>query len=228
MTTRAVGLLGLRLRGLGRLHLGGQRLGAREQRLLLVSLRLRDLLAECLLLGTEPLELGDRVASPPVGRDRVVDDVRGQPATLLGGADAVRVVSEHTRIDHPIMLTTASTGILGAQHRPVRDSLDTRRQMTFGAATRQRLLVGAGLSATGLRSPHLPGGPGGSVPARPRTAALGRADRRVDRRASRGRARGRVGSRWPPVRSTPRRTSRSRRSCSSGAASADRRRGSWS
>ena len=43
-------LLGRALRGLGRLDLGGQGLGLREQRLLLVALGLRDQLAELLLL----------------------------------------------------------------------------------------------------------------------------------------------------------------------------------
>ena len=49
-------LLGGGLGGLGRLDLGGQRLGLGEQRLLLLALRLRDQLAELLLLAALGLE----------------------------------------------------------------------------------------------------------------------------------------------------------------------------
>ena len=62
----AVGLLGLPLGGLGLLHVGRERLGPLEQRLLLLALRLGDLLAELLLLRAEPLVLRDR--GPPLAR----------------------------------------------------------------------------------------------------------------------------------------------------------------
>ena len=103
----AVGLLGLRLRGLGLLHVGRQRLGAREQRLLLLALRLRDLLAEGLLLGPQPLELDDRGPAPLVRGQRVVDHGGGQPALGLGGTHEVRVVTEQAGIDHPVRLSAA-------------------------------------------------------------------------------------------------------------------------
>ena len=72
----AVGGVGLALRGLGLLHLGGEDLGAVEQRLLLLAGGLRDLPAERLLLTAQPLELDDRGAAPLVGRERLVDHVR--------------------------------------------------------------------------------------------------------------------------------------------------------
>ena len=67
---RLPGLLGGGLGGLGRLDLGGERLGAGQQLLLLLALRLRDLLAELLLLGPLGLEVGDRPAPRRVGRER--------------------------------------------------------------------------------------------------------------------------------------------------------------
>ena len=107
------GLLGLALRGLGRLDLGGERLGAGEQLLLLLALGLRDLLAQLLLLGALGLEVRDRRAAGRVGGQRPVDDLVGQPALGLGGADAVGVVTEDARVDH------AGKAIRGA-HRDAR------------------------------------------------------------------------------------------------------------
>ena len=60
-------LLGRGLGGLGLLDLGGQRLGLGEQRLLLLALRLRDQLAELLLLGRA---WPRTPRSPPGGRCR--------------------------------------------------------------------------------------------------------------------------------------------------------------
>ena len=94
------GLVRVRLRGLERLDLGGQRLGADQQLLLLLALRLRDLLAERLLLAALGLELDDRRPPRRVGRERHVDDVRGQPALALGRTDTVGVVTEDARVDH--------------------------------------------------------------------------------------------------------------------------------
>ena len=91
--------LGGGLRGLGGLDLGGQRLGAREQFGLLVALRLRDQLAELLLLGALGLEVADRRAAGGVGGERPVDDVGGQAALGLGGAHAVGVVTEQAWVD---------------------------------------------------------------------------------------------------------------------------------
>ena len=61
------GLLGLAAGGLGGLDLGGQRLGLREQLLLLLALGLRDEGPELLLLGALLLERGDRCAAGGVG-----------------------------------------------------------------------------------------------------------------------------------------------------------------
>ena len=93
-------LLGGVLGGLGLLDLGGERLGLREQRLLLVALGLRDQLAELLLLAALGLELDDRRTPCGVGGERAVHDLVGQPALGLGGTDAVGVVSEDARVDH--------------------------------------------------------------------------------------------------------------------------------
>ncbi len=96
------GLLGLGLRGLGGLHLGGELLGAGQQRLLLVALGLRDLLAERLLLAPLGLEVADRPAALLVGRQRLVDHRVGQPALGLGGTHAVGLVTENAGVDHVV------------------------------------------------------------------------------------------------------------------------------
>ena len=101
----AVGLVGGALRGLGLLDLGRQRLGAVEQRLLLVALRGGDLLAHRLLLAPQPLELDDRAAATLVGGQRLVDHVRGQPALALRGAQPVGVVAEQPWIDHRVSVS---------------------------------------------------------------------------------------------------------------------------
>ena len=92
--------LGLVLGGLGLLDLGGQRLGPGEQLLLLLALRLRDQLAELLLLAALGLELHDRLPARGVGRERPVHDLVGQAPLGLGGSYAVGVVSEDARVDH--------------------------------------------------------------------------------------------------------------------------------
>ena len=92
--------LRLGLRRLGRPHLGGQALVRASSSVFSSPCGLRDLLAELLLLGAQPLEVGDRRAPVLVGRERHVDDVTGQPPLRLGGTDSVRVVAEHSWVDH--------------------------------------------------------------------------------------------------------------------------------
>ncbi len=94
------GLLGLGLRGLRGLHLGRELLGPRQQCLLLLALRLRDLLPERLLLAPLGLEVADRPAPLLVGRQRLVDHRVGQPALGLGGTHAVGLVTEDAGVDH--------------------------------------------------------------------------------------------------------------------------------
>jgi hypothetical protein len=93
-------LLGLALRGLETLDLGGEVLDLGEQRLLLLALRGGDLLAPLLLLGPACLEVGDRLAACGVGGERTVDVVAGEPALGLGCLHAVGVVTQHTGVDH--------------------------------------------------------------------------------------------------------------------------------
>ena len=61
---------------------------------LLLALRLRDLLAELLLLGPLGLEVARSPAGARRRRQRPVDHVVGQPALGLGGAHAVGVVTQ--------------------------------------------------------------------------------------------------------------------------------------
>ena len=124
------GLLGLGLGGLGGLHLGGQRLGAGEQRLLLLALGLRDLLAERLLLAPLGLEVGDRLRGARVGRQRLVDHLVGQPALGLGGTHAVGVVSEDARVDHASRLVAAPGAAHARLHRS--SAVDVRRCLLRG------------------------------------------------------------------------------------------------
>ena len=98
---RAPGLLGLGLGGLGGLHLGREVLGPGQQRGLLVALRLRDLLAELLLLGPLRLERRDRRTPRGVGGQGTVDHVVGQPALGLRGPHPGGIVAQHLGVDHP-------------------------------------------------------------------------------------------------------------------------------
>ena len=93
-------LLGRDLGGLRVLDLGGQRLGLREQGLLLLALGLRDQLAELLLLGPLGLEGADGGAAGGVGGEGPVHDVGGESPLGLGGAYAVGVVSQDSWVDH--------------------------------------------------------------------------------------------------------------------------------
>ena len=82
----------------------------REQRLLLLALSLGDECAAGLLLGPLGLEVGDRLSSGGVRRQRPVHHVVGQAALGLGGSDAVGVVTEEARIDHAVRLSVRAWG----------------------------------------------------------------------------------------------------------------------
>ncbi len=98
-------VLGLGLRRLGGLDPRRELLGLLEQRGLLVRCGLRDLLAERLLLGAQPLVLGDGRAPRLVGGDRPVDHLVGQAALGLGGSDAVGFLTQETGVDHGMRLS---------------------------------------------------------------------------------------------------------------------------
>ena len=92
-----VGRRGLRL---GRLDLGGQLLGAGQQRDPLVAGRLGHLLAQRFLLGTQRLEpLGGGTARL-VGAQQLVHQLGGLAAHSLAGADPVGVVAKQTQVNH--------------------------------------------------------------------------------------------------------------------------------
>ena len=103
-------LLGLGLRGLRGLHVGGQRLGAGQQLGLLVALGPGDLLAQLLLLRAQVLEVGDRGTPGGVRLEGAVDDLGGQPTLLLGRTDQVGVVAEHAWVDHRTRISTRLGG----------------------------------------------------------------------------------------------------------------------
>ena len=115
-----LGVVGGRLE---RLDLGRDLLGAREQGLLLVTLRLRDLLAHRLLLGAQPLEGGEGAAATLVGGADGVDDPLVLTARPLAGADELGILAEQLDVDHPGSLSARST--LPVQTRPEEDPCRT-------------------------------------------------------------------------------------------------------
>src|SRR5690606_34865730 len=94
--------------GLARLDVGRELLGAREQLLLLLPLRLGDLLAEGLLLGAQALELAQRGAVAGVGVEGGVHQ-RGVVTTGdLAGTDDVGGVAQEAEVDHASSLTNCA------------------------------------------------------------------------------------------------------------------------
>ena len=94
-----------------------------EQLGLLLALRLRDQLAELLLLGPLGLEVDDRRAPGRVGGERPVDHVVGQAALGLGGAHAVGVVTEQCagrswRQGYPSRVGSLTRVVRGSGERP--------------------------------------------------------------------------------------------------------------
>ena len=85
---------------LQRLDLIGELPGAGEQRLPLLPLGARDLLAQRLLLGPRPLEVGERGAAPLVSREHGVDQLLVGSAGALAGADGLRVLTQAAQVDH--------------------------------------------------------------------------------------------------------------------------------
>ena len=100
----------------------GEILGLRHERRLLVFRRLRDLLAERVLLGPQLLERGERRAARSVGLER---DVDGALVVATGGlrtADDLRIFAEECEVDHPPSLwcgpgASAATGWVDARVR---------------------------------------------------------------------------------------------------------------
>src|SRR5690606_11044246 len=82
------------------LHATGQLLSLGEEGLLVVTLRLRDLLAERLLRRPEGLRLRDRRPAPHSGGQSTVDEVGGIAARTLGGFDGFGVLAEQLRVNH--------------------------------------------------------------------------------------------------------------------------------
>ncbi len=100
-------LLGAGLGRLRRLHVGREGLGPGQQLSLLRTLRLRDLLAELLLLRAQLLEVDDGSAAGGICIQGTVDDGLRQAALHLGGADQVGLVAEQVWVDHAPRLTAA-------------------------------------------------------------------------------------------------------------------------
>ena len=86
--------------GLVGLDLGRDLLGAREEGLLLVALRLGDLLAHRLLLGAQLLERSEAGAVLLLRGQDGVDDALVLAPGALRGAHSVGVVAEQLEIDH--------------------------------------------------------------------------------------------------------------------------------
>jgi hypothetical protein len=87
------------------LDLGGQFLGAGEQRGLLLPGRLRDAGAERLLLRARRLGGRHQAAAALIGGDEVVHQVHGFAADGLATADGVGVGAQNLRVDHPSILS---------------------------------------------------------------------------------------------------------------------------
>ena len=83
------------------LHPAGELLRLGDERGLRLFGRLRDLLAERVLLGAQRLEHGDGGAARGIGRDGLVDERRGLAAQLLRTLDEVGVLAEQHGVDHP-------------------------------------------------------------------------------------------------------------------------------
>ena len=98
-------LAGRGLVGVGGLDLRAELLGAREERLLLLALRLRDLLAHRLLLAAQRLERGDGRATSLVGGDERVNEGGVLPAAPLRLSEGLGVVSQEPGVDHPVSLS---------------------------------------------------------------------------------------------------------------------------
>ena len=82
------------------LHIGGQLLHLGQQRLLLLALRLRDLLAEGLLLGARGLVGGGGLAPARIGLEHRVDGGLVAPPGPLGRSDDVGILAQEPQIDH--------------------------------------------------------------------------------------------------------------------------------
>jgi hypothetical protein len=93
-------LVGLRLLGLGRLHLVGEVLGVLKQRVTVVGRGLADLAAQRLLLGPQVVRGGDGGAPTFVRLEQRVDRGRVLAAGTLGRPDTVRVVTDQAEVDH--------------------------------------------------------------------------------------------------------------------------------
>jgi hypothetical protein len=96
------------LAGLGRFHLDRELAGLLEQRLLVLALRLRDLLAQRLLLSTQAFVVGDGRAPGGVGLEQLVDKLSGLTAPSLGGLDAFGLLPQDAKVDHPPSLPRAA------------------------------------------------------------------------------------------------------------------------
>ena len=124
--------------GLGRLDLGGELLGADQQRGLLLARRLRDLLAERLLLGPLGLELDDRRRAaprpPPAPRRRCPRTARACPGPHghgrgrhggCGGRSLAQAIRGRRRA-HPRYVALDPVGHTCARARPTRAACSSR------------------------------------------------------------------------------------------------------
>ena len=97
--------LGLGLRGLGRLDLGGERLGPLEDRRALLRRGRLDRLRRGLLLRPQAVGAGHGGAAGLVGGEQRVDQRGVVAAGALRGADAVGVGAQDAEVDHPLERT---------------------------------------------------------------------------------------------------------------------------
>lgn len=81
-------------------HAGGQLLRLGEQRLLFITLRLGNLLAEGLLACAQGLGFGDGGAAANVGLKGRVDELNRRATSTLGRFDGVGVFTKQLRVDH--------------------------------------------------------------------------------------------------------------------------------
>ncbi|MDT7683587.1 MAG: hypothetical protein QOG57_3897 [Pseudonocardiales bacterium] len=93
-------LVGLGLRRLGGLDLGGQLLAVGQQLGALVAARLADLLAQLTLLGTQRVGPPDGLPAPLVGGQQRIHGTRVLAAGPLRGAQRFRVVTKQFQVDH--------------------------------------------------------------------------------------------------------------------------------
>ena len=114
------------------LHARGELLGLGDERGLLLLRRLRDRLAEGVLLGAQRLELGDRGATRDVGGEASSTSSTESPRACCDLLDEVGVVAQQLGIDHrrssPSDVEATDRPVIRRSVAAVTPSHDGRRQ----------------------------------------------------------------------------------------------------